>query len=136
MRVYIATTLENAEAHKALAQALAPYEVWVTYDWATHGSAKDGGPIRIREVALCETQGVLDADLVVVLLPGGLGTHTEMGMALAAGKPVVLVADPKHPDFMAPGKHFPCFYLHPLVRILPPSSAEEIAALVGGLESR
>ena len=33
---------------------------------------------------------MLAADLVIVLLPGGRGTHTELGIAIGAGIPILL----------------------------------------------
>ena len=86
----------------------------ITYDWTAHGSVWKDGADRIRKVAQAEMQGVLDADYVVVLLPGGRGTHTELGMALADGKPVILYGTDD--DFSGPKTC--AFYHHPLVRRL------------------
>jgi hypothetical protein len=54
-----------------------------TYDWTVHGSVQKCGTERIAEVAKAETLGVMKADVVIVLLPGGRGTHVEIGLALA-----------------------------------------------------
>lgn len=40
------------------------------------------GPGRIAEVAQNEAAGVQEAELFIALLPGGRGTHTELGMAI------------------------------------------------------
>jgi len=97
-RIYIASALENAAAVRELRDALAVRGIGLTYDWTGHGSVQDQGEERIREVGRAEAQGVRDADLVVVLLPGGRGTHTELGIAIGAGVPVVLVGDLLGPD--------------------------------------
>ena len=89
---YIASRLENAAAVRALVAQLTSWGWVQSYDWTAHGSVQAGGEARIREVALLETRGVLRADLVIVLLPGGRGTHTELGIALGSGKRVILVA--------------------------------------------
>ena len=95
LRFYIATRLERAEEHRRLAEMLRGIGWELTYDWTVHGSVQREGPERIAEVAAAEMRGVRDADVVVVLLPGGRGTHAELGMALAWAKVVVIVADPE-----------------------------------------
>lgn len=70
----------------------------ISYDWTHHGAVRDKGIPRIREVAQSELDGVMDAHFIVVLLPTGLnssgrGTHVELGIALACGKPVLIWSD-------------------------------------------
>ena len=56
-----------------------------------------------------------DADVLLVLLPGGYGTHVEIGVALALEKPVILHA-PNRETLAAP---YPCiFHYHPGVTLL------------------
>jgi len=102
MKIYIATKLEQADTHNRVRDAFVAAGHQITYDWTTHGSVKQEGYERISEVAQAEMQGVKNADVVVMLLPGGRGTHVELGMAAAWGKPIVLVASPRtglfHPD--------------------------------------
>lgn len=110
MRYYIATSLENMPAHNALRDRLGP---GITYDWTLHGPVFRDGLARIAEVAERELNGIRDADVVIVLWPGGRGTHVELGAALALGKRVYFVSD-------VPGHHEACaetcaFYHHPLV---------------------
>lgn len=88
MNAYVASTLTNAGEAQAVAEALEQDGWSITYKWWTHGSVQAEGDDRIREVATAEMGGVVAADLVVVVLPGGRGTHVELGMALAApGRP-------------------------------------------------
>lgn len=93
MKFYIASKLENHAAVEGLRDLLKELGHEVTYDWTVHGPVYRSGLERVREVAIDEAQGVLSADFVVVLWPGGRGTHVEMGMAIAAGKPVIFVSD-------------------------------------------
>lgn len=82
MKVYIASGLGNAGEAQAVAEAL-KLDGWeVTYAWWEHGSVQADGPEKIREVAVAEVNGVCQADLVVAVLPGGRGTHVEIGIAL------------------------------------------------------
>lgn len=101
MRYYIASRIENSENVSAL-HALLRAAGWVcTYDWTTHGSVRGEGVTRdtLHRVADAEMNGVTDADVVIVLLPGGRGTHVEMGGAIACGIPIVLWSPDPERDF-------------------------------------
>ena len=90
MKFYIASRLGNFAQVQALSEKL-KVAGWVhTYDWTTHGSVKESDVDQLKEVAWNEYNGVKDADVIVVLLPGGKGTHAELGMAIAFGKKVYL----------------------------------------------
>jgi nucleoside 2-deoxyribosyltransferase len=111
MKYYIASRLENAATVRKLATRLNA-EGWVqTYDWTQHGSVEGESVERISEVAQAEIQGVKDAELVIVLLPGGRGTHVELGAAIALGKPVFLYAE-RERHFYQDGR-ICAFYKHP-----------------------
>lgn len=91
MKFHIATRLENHQLHTVVRDLLHSYTRHrITYDWTAHGSVWQAGAEKIREVAQLEKRGVAEADYVIVLLPGGRGTHAELGMALALGKPVLM----------------------------------------------
>jgi len=90
MKFYIASKLENAEMVKSLAKVLKAYKWKHTYDWTEHGSVQNEGEERITEVATNELRGVQEADIVIVLLPGGRGTHAELGAANILGKRVFI----------------------------------------------
>lgn len=92
MKFYIASRLENAPQVAQLARVLKAWGWTHTYNWATHGSVKNQGEQRLREVAEAEIKSVMDSDIVVVVLPGGRGTHAELGAALAARKTIVIWA--------------------------------------------
>ena len=91
MKIYIATALERAGDHNLLRDALRREGHELTYDWTTHGSVKGQGVDRVRSVARAEAEGARTADAVVALLPGGRGTHVEIGIAIGANVPVILV---------------------------------------------
>ncbi len=118
MRFYVASGLENfalvreAVAHlKTLGHAHA-------YDWTAHGDIRDQGDARMAEVATNEVAAVMGADFVLALLPGGRGTHTEIGIAIAsalAGRKAIWL-------WSETGEHFAhderacTFYFHPAIR--------------------
>jgi hypothetical protein len=110
---YIATTLTNAARARQVADQLEALGHTITYPWWTHGAVGHAGEARLAEVAVAELEGVRLADAVIVLLPGGRGTHLEMGGALVAGKPVLLWSED---DAGFPLDDTTCsFYWHPLV---------------------
>ena len=115
-RIYIASGLENAPAVCRLRDALVKAGHFITYDWTTHGRVAGERRVLWR-IAVNELEiGVSGADVVLVLLPGGLGTHTEMGFALAKGIPVVLCATSEHaPLFDSHHPRTTMGYHHPLV---------------------
>lgn len=92
MKFYIASKLENAENVIRIANVLKA-RGWIhTYDWTKHGSVQKEGEQRIKEVAQNEIRGVKNADIVIVLLPGGRGTHAELGAANVLDIPVFIHA--------------------------------------------
>ena len=109
MRYYIATKLDNHEAHNKLRDALFTQGHILTYDWTLHGPVYPHGKRVVAAVIEAELKGVADADVVIVLTPGGRGTHIELGAALALGKKVYILTN----EELGPG----CcgFYWHPLV---------------------
>ncbi len=66
---------------------------------------------RLREVASLDLNGVSEADFVVVLLPGGHGTHLELGFAIAKEKKVFLHSE--DPMIFELGSQTNVFYRHP-----------------------
>jgi nucleoside 2-deoxyribosyltransferase len=90
MKFYIASKLENYEQVQYLRDKLVK-EGWThTYDWTQHGSVKSISTEELKEVAEKEFKGVIDADVVIVLTPQGMGTHVELGAALALDKKVFI----------------------------------------------
>jgi nucleoside 2-deoxyribosyltransferase len=90
MKYYIATSLSRTTAHQLVKDALKICGHELSYDWTLHGSVKSVSKERLREVAELELGGIAEADFVIVLLPGGNGTHLELGFAIASGKRVFL----------------------------------------------
>jgi nucleoside 2-deoxyribosyltransferase len=90
MNFYIATKLNRSNEHNELRDILLNNGHSITYDWTTHCSVKNDGEDILSTVSDLELNGVKDADLVIVLLPGGRGTHCEIGIALGANIPVIL----------------------------------------------
>lgn len=111
MRYYIASSGERADDLHRVRDLLAVRGHELTYDPTAHEEPR-GSFGRLAEAAATIAQAVLDADVLIALLPGGRGTHVEIGMALAARRRVVLHA--YDPAAFGLGLETCAFYHHPL----------------------
>ncbi|MBO4848581.1 MAG: group-specific protein [Clostridia bacterium] len=115
MRFYIATGINNAWRASALAEVLKGRGHEHTYDWTVHGDIRREGDLRMGEVAFNELRAVRDAELVVVLLPGGSGTHTELGVAIATrGNKRIILWSEEGEEFNFDERTC-TFYFHPSI---------------------
>lgn len=89
MRFYIASRLENAARVKTLSEELESWGWKCTYKWFEHGCILGTG-LDLATVASEEYCGVVRAELFIALLPGGKGTHIELGIAHMVGCSIVL----------------------------------------------
>ncbi|MCR5808885.1 MAG: hypothetical protein K6G56_04925 [Clostridiales bacterium] len=121
MRFYIATGIHNAGKASALAEVLKRRGHEQTYDWTVNGDIRREGAARMSEVAFNELRAVRDAELVVVLLPGGSGTHTELGLAIATRGNKRIILWSEHGDEFNYDERACTFYFHPCIeRIICP----------------
>jgi nucleoside 2-deoxyribosyltransferase len=122
-RFYLATKKDRSDQAADLLRALKSQGWERTYSWT---SEEKGNAEQYSEIALKELKGVEEADVLIVLLPGGYGTHVEIGAALALGKSVILHA-PDHETLDSP---YPCpFHYHPNVQLFV-SEEIDVAALL------
>lgn len=92
MKYYIATKLENHKAHNELRDWLNSQGHQITFDWTINGPVWTKGLLVINTIAHLETLGVLDCDVLIMLWPGGRGTHVELGIALGTNKRIFILA--------------------------------------------
>ena len=103
---YVASRVENISQVRIVQHELTSRGMRLLYDWTTHGSLASASNEDITRAVLAETDAAKSAKLLVVLLPGGRGTHSELGLALGgAAEHVVLVGE----------ADFCLFYKHPKV---------------------
>jgi len=98
MKIYVASSFLNKDAAREMQDLLKRYGHEITYDWTQHPSSTDWGIF--REECKKDLQGIVDADALVVVLPGRLGTASELGIALALDK-LVFVWYPDVPTMQA-----------------------------------
>ena len=84
MLFYVASGLQNSAKAKEIINMLESMGHECAYNWTKHNDVRSEGPERMTDVAYFESTAVKYAELVVVLLPGGAGTHTELRMAIAS----------------------------------------------------
>jgi hypothetical protein len=94
-RFYIATTISRWKEHNLVRDLLTAHGHKITYDWTNN---PDGGNLRGKslklqaQVGADEMRGVAEADFGVVLLPGGFGTHAEIGALYITSTPTFIHA--------------------------------------------
>ena len=89
MKFYIGSGMKNCELVNYYSAALKEKGWHQTYDWVKNVN-DDVAIADMIEYAKLEKQGVMDSDVVIILLPAGRGAHIELGMALALNKQLFL----------------------------------------------
>lgn len=98
-RAYIACGFADRELYGILEAAVLEVGWEVSYRWPDHEPPSD--PIERRQYRTEQSAKEIDAvtqasDMLIVGLPGGYGTASELGAALGAGVPVVLYGHVKY----------------------------------------
>ena len=94
MKFYIGSGMKNCELVNYYAKILEENEWKHTYNWAKNING-DETIKDLIEYSKLEQQGIIDSDVVIILLPAGRGTHIELGMALALNKKIFLCSETK-----------------------------------------
>ena len=109
MKIYIASSLSNTVQVQALRDAFIAAGHTITYDWTSRDESENRLQ-KLKELALAEIQGVKDADLVVIISDKKC-QHSELGMAVALNKNVIIFNQEKKdacPAFYAPNVFIYC----------------------------
>ena len=89
MKFYVGSGMKNCELVNDYAKLLKENGWEQTYDWVKNISNDISKDDMIKYASL-ESQGIVDADVVIILLPAGRGAHIELGMSLALNKKIFL----------------------------------------------
>lgn len=100
-----------------------------TYNWAKNIS-NDETIEDLIEYSKLEQKGIIEADVVIILLPAGRGTHIELGMALALNKKIFLCSATKD-EFSI--ENTVNFYQLPNIVRLVGTSSENINQIIKGV---
>ncbi|MCQ1954494.1 nucleoside 2-deoxyribosyltransferase [Arthrobacter sp. zg-Y238] len=112
-RFYVASSFRNIVNVRYVAQALESKGYVNAYDWTQNASVRDAGTATLddlRSIGQQERDAVMGADVVVILLPGGKGTHVELGIAIAQGRRTILHSadgDINNPETTSTFYHLP-----------------------------
>lgn len=89
MKFYIGASFKNCNLVNQISQDLIN-QGWVhTYNWANEIVEEETEEDLIRFTKL-EKDGIANADVIIIFLPAGRGTHVELGYALAKNKQIFL----------------------------------------------
>lgn len=87
-KFYIASSFQNKDTVRNVSEQLKNKGLIQTYDWTKNERASTFE--ELKKIGQYEINAVMEADLVIVLLPAGKGSHIELGIALGRGKRVYL----------------------------------------------
>ena len=93
-KFYIGSGMKNCELVNYYSTVLKEKGWQQTYDWVKNVNA-DVDIEDMIEYANLEKQGIIDSDVVIILLPAGRGAHIELGMAMALDKKIFLCSTTK-----------------------------------------
>lgn len=88
MKFYIASSFANKEKVRYVSEQLIKLGHTQTYDWTINERVSSFE--ELAEIGQIEKEAVLGADILIVLLPAGKGSHIEMGIAVGQGKKIYL----------------------------------------------
>ncbi len=91
MKFYIASSFANQEMVKKLSRLLMQKGHEQTYDWTMNSKADSAEAL--STIGQLEKNAVSACDVFFILLPGGKGSHNELGLALAGEKKVFLFSE-------------------------------------------
>lgn len=88
MKYYIASSFANKEIVNLTIKSLNNLGFINTYNWTLNEKADN--KLKLKNIGIEELNAVKDADILIAILPGGKGTHIEMGIAIGFNKPVLI----------------------------------------------
>lgn len=88
MKFYVASSFINIEQVRFVCGMLKSKGHTHTYDWTQNERVSTLE--ELRQIGQLEKDAVAEADLVIVILPGGKGSHIEMGIAIGLDKRIIL----------------------------------------------
>lgn len=111
MKVYVATAVENKAMAVEVMKEVEARSHEITYNWTTHGRVYNED--ELEPIAIEEVEGVKAADVLIVLLPGGWGTHCELGISLGLDRPILAFAYAENAWTQPITGKFCTFHKHP-----------------------
>lgn len=91
MKFYVASSFKNKDRVRYVSEQLRNKGYIHTYDWTANERASSLKGL--QEIGQKEKEAVMEADVLIVILPAGKGSHIEYGIALGLGKTIVLYSE-------------------------------------------
>jgi len=92
IKFYIGSGMKNCNLVNYYSKVLKENNWQQTYDWVKN--VNDDIDINdMIQYAKLEKQGIVESDVVIILLPAGRGAHIELGIAVALGKKIFLCSE-------------------------------------------
>jgi nucleoside 2-deoxyribosyltransferase len=88
MKFYVASSFQNIDQVRDVCERLKRIGYTHTYDWTQNSRASTVEAL--KQIGEKEKQAIIESDVILVLLPGGRGSHVELGIALGLNKRVIL----------------------------------------------
>lgn len=88
MNFYVASSFHNIKQVRDVSKRLKRKGYFHTYDWTQNSRASTVE--ELKKIGEKEKQAIIESDVILVLLPGGKGSHVELGIALGLNKRVIL----------------------------------------------
>ncbi len=89
MKFYIASGFQNKHIVHFVSGQLKEAGWHHTYDWTKNERAVNQE--QLREIGEAEKNAIKEADVFLLILDGGNGSHTEFGMAIALEKKYICI---------------------------------------------
>ncbi|RDY72595.1 group-specific protein [Halobacillus trueperi] len=91
VKFYVASSFKNKDHVRYVSEQLRNQGYIHTYDWTVNERASSLK--ELREIGQKEKEAVMEADVLIVILPAGKGSHIEYGIALGLGKTIYLYSE-------------------------------------------
>ncbi|CAN7548743.1 group-specific protein [Paenibacillus sp. LjRoot153] len=88
MNFYIASSFKNIDNVRNVTQQLKSRGYIQTFDRTVHSGI--GTLQELAAIGAKEKEAVLRAEIFIIMLPAGKGSHVELGLALGAGKAIFM----------------------------------------------
>ncbi|MCA1058892.1 nucleoside 2-deoxyribosyltransferase [Rossellomorea aquimaris] len=88
MKFYLASGFANKDLVRSVSDKLKRLGHLHTYDWTRNERALTVEDL--QHIGKCEKDAIINSDVVIILLPGGKGSHVELGIALGLRKRIIL----------------------------------------------
>ena len=131
MNFYVASSFQNKKVVNEVSLLLKQLGWHHTYNWTQ--SERVTSLEALQKIGMLEKQAIANSDVVVVILPGGKGSHIELGLAIAWGKKIFLYS----PDLEALNMQTTSTFYHlPGVQICEGSVQELMSTILSSSQKK